>query len=516
MGVDGLRYLLPFHNFMEGKGYTLYGEPHLIMPPGYGLFAYLAYLLVHDIELSGILVSAIAYILLIPVSYFTTRYLFGRWTAFLATLIIACSPYVLLLSYNNLSDSLFLLFYIASFSCFSRVLIDKGLLSHYIILGFLIGVAYLIRPEAFLLGLISFTLLIILEFTGKSRWRSVKSYYPLIGFLVFLITATPYILFIHKHTGLWTFSTKTTSMFLGADINVSGVESYNKLRVEHPEYFEPGYKLDYFEYIRTNWPQMIQRFKENGFIEIKLLFQLTIHGIIPASFLALFTLPLMCMHHLPKLSLSTRHFIVALPFLVFLSPLIVLVLFLLTSRYLIPYSLLLLILLAYICVVFLKYILEAFHIKNVTVGFALICALSVLCVTGVVQAIPEISLIDVLTRRHGIVAAREAGLWLRDNVPIDNRIKIMSPYKTEVILFYAWDKREPGGSGIQIGEDWTLDKVSDIVKSNKARYLILDNYYVYWRPKILPLWNLPTNAGEYGLRLLVEEPGVFQIYVKEK
>ena len=98
---DGILYLLPIHNFVDGKGYTFQGSPLLLMPPGFGIVAYLVYLVVRDIELSGMIVAAFAYILMIPTSYITTRSLFGKKPAFLAAFLIAFSPAMLYLAYHN-------------------------------------------------------------------------------------------------------------------------------------------------------------------------------------------------------------------------------------------------------------------------------------------------------------------------------------------------------------------------------------------------------------------------------
>ncbi|MCA9923398.1 MAG: hypothetical protein KC421_13545 [Anaerolineales bacterium] len=74
MGGDGLAYLLPMHNLMNGFGYTFQGEPMLLLPPGYGILAYFVFLFIRDIEFSGMIVSVLAYLLLIPAVFIVSYY----------------------------------------------------------------------------------------------------------------------------------------------------------------------------------------------------------------------------------------------------------------------------------------------------------------------------------------------------------------------------------------------------------------------------------------------------------
>ena len=62
---DGIQYTSVVFNWFQGNGYTnVVGIPWLV-EPGYGFLTYLFNIFIGDIELSGMLVSSAAYLLLI-------------------------------------------------------------------------------------------------------------------------------------------------------------------------------------------------------------------------------------------------------------------------------------------------------------------------------------------------------------------------------------------------------------------------------------------------------------------
>lgn len=119
VGGDALHYLLPIHNLVAGKGYTYGGSPELFYPPGYGIVSYILFLTVKDIELSGMLASALSSLLIIPTTYYTVRFLFGKQYAVLSSFLVTFCPTLLRYSYVNFSDSIFSLFLLLSFSVIS-------------------------------------------------------------------------------------------------------------------------------------------------------------------------------------------------------------------------------------------------------------------------------------------------------------------------------------------------------------------------------------------------------------
>ncbi|MEI7988916.1 MAG: glycosyltransferase family 39 protein, partial [Chloroflexota bacterium] len=122
---DGIQYTSVVFNWFQGNGYTnVVGIPWLV-EPGYGFLTYLFNIFIGDIELSGMLVSSAAYLLLILLVYFTVRYLGSALAALLSVLFVAFYPYLLTFSWLNLTDSVFSFFVFLCFSVYVRVLLEE-------------------------------------------------------------------------------------------------------------------------------------------------------------------------------------------------------------------------------------------------------------------------------------------------------------------------------------------------------------------------------------------------------
>ncbi|MBA7554691.1 hypothetical protein ES705_47322 [subsurface metagenome] len=62
-----------------------------------------------------------------------------------------------------------------------------------------------------------------------------------------------------------------------------------------------------------------------------------------------------------------------------------------------------------------------------------------------------------------------------------------------------------------------LEEVAALVSSGEADYLLLDNHYIHTRPQLIPLWNNPSLAQNYGLILIHSDSGrLFQVYTRIK
>ncbi len=526
IGGDALIYLLPIHNLMDGKGYSYAGSPSLIFPPGYGILSYLFFLAIRDIELSGMFVSALSYFLIIITTYYTARFLFGKRCAILSAFLVTFCLTLISFSYVNLSDCTFSLFLLLSFSIYVCILIGKTNITRSILLGAILGFTYLIRPEGFIVAVLATLVLFIFaivdmkhskELVFSSKLRALS--YPAVTVLAFLIFALPYILFIHKHTQSWTISCKTSAVLHWGEI-VTEESSYHidLLRIEHPEYFQPGFRIDLFDYIRSRGPKFLVRIKRNTRSEFLHLGKINFHALIPLVLLW-FVFPFLSTRKLfPKFRLDSRSIRIVLSFIVFLSPLIVLLIAFMCDRYLLPYSLFILILLAFFIIRFLERILESLERKWFSYGLILICIVSLLSLSGYVPIprIPSPSLYRTLTARHGHLGLRAAGFWLRDQDQNLDNLTIIAPQKGEVALFYASGKKEPRGRAMAIPPNMTLEEVAALVSTAEVDYLLLDSHYINTRPQLIPLWNNPSLASEYGLFLVhTDSDELFQIYSSE-
>ena len=126
MEVESPRYLLSIHNLVDNKGYTYGRNLELLNPPGYGIIAYLFFLVARDIELSGMITSAISTILIIPLTFYTSRFLFGRRTALISSFLVTFSPVVWANSYTANPTALFTFFLLLSFFVYVQVLSKKS------------------------------------------------------------------------------------------------------------------------------------------------------------------------------------------------------------------------------------------------------------------------------------------------------------------------------------------------------------------------------------------------------
>jgi 4-amino-4-deoxy-L-arabinose transferase-like glycosyltransferase len=515
MTGDGIRYLLPIHNLMSGKGYTFHSSPMLLMPPGYGLLSYIVYLFTRDIEVAGMLVPAISYIFLIPITYSIARSLFGKKCAFLAAFFITFSPTIITYSYVTLSDLPFTLFFTMSFGVYVRILLTKSKFHEYVLLGILLGFSYLIRPEAFLIAVLGIVVLFIFSIVESRQSKNLNLIIsPIIATLVFLIIIFPYLQFIHKNTGVWTFSTKTSyNLFIGEKV-VEGLDYVDSLPSEHPEYFQPGYNLNIFDYVQSRGWKFFTRIKTNARQEFFYVLRMTFHALAPLGFLWLLFPFLSNRRLLPNMKLNTWSIRVVLSFVIFLSPLLAILIFFITSRFLLPYLVLFFILLAFLIERFLVKLLESVNRNYFVKGVAIICLISLFSMSGYMPFSFAPSLYATLRTHHGHLGLRAAGFWLRNNVQINDALTIITPRKGSVVLFYASGKREPIGRSEFLFPDMTLEEVSNVVTSGQADYLILDNHFISTRPQLLPIWNNPNIAKVYGLKLVYSNPELCQIYSK--
>jgi len=520
MGGDGLRSLLPIHNLVAGKGYTLFGNPEVFMPPGYGAIGYIFFLLFRDIELSGMLPSAISYLLIIPTTYCTVRFLFGKRSAFLASFFVTFCPILIRFSYVSLSDVMFSFFFLLSFSIFVRIILGESTFLYNILLGMLFGITYLIKPEMFLVAVLALVSLFMFSIVdGRRSAESRTAPYPILATIAFLIFLLPYMVFIHKHTGNWTFTTKTArNLIVAGETVVEGPRHTDILAVEHPEYFKSSYRVNYIEYIRSRGGKFFERIRRNALAEILILARISFHALVPLALLLLISPFLLAKKRLAGLRFGNpfdnRGIRIILSFVIFLSPLPVLLIFFVATRYLLAYSLLILILLSFLTVRLLEKIVETFGTTTANQGLILICGISLLSLSSHLPFInAPSSLYKTLTERHGHLGLRAAGLWLRDNVQDIDNLSIIAPRKGAVALLYACNKKELKGRALGIPINMDLKAVKDIISNGEADYLLIDKLYISTRPQLIPLWKNPNTARDFGLLLVYKDSeGLFQIY----
>ncbi len=211
--TDGPYYAEIGKNLISGKGYIdIEGNLNLLLTPLYPILIGLLSLIIKNLELSTRLISITFGVLLVIPVYLIAKKFYGKKIGYLSALFIALYPPLVYISTITYTDSLYLFLLFTSLYI-GWLAITENKLKLYLILGLMLGLCYLTRPEA-VFYVLFFSVLIILKFikTLKINIKQVVSGIILLIF-GFLIIASPYLIFLHEHTGKWSLSEKTDVVF---------------------------------------------------------------------------------------------------------------------------------------------------------------------------------------------------------------------------------------------------------------------------------------------------------------
>jgi len=201
---DGVAYLSIAKDFIDRNYDEAFSN---VFPPFYPFLTALLFPLTGDIELAGRIISVILGTLTIIPIFYLGKKLFGVTVTMFSVLLSVFQPYLVQFSGSVLTESTY------TFLLVLAVLVgwqglnsrSKGLM---FLLGSLLGLAYLTRPEG--IGFVILFFLWILFFDGFRFWHDLRRKSSLLLFLMggVLILALPYILFLHEVTGRWILSRK--------------------------------------------------------------------------------------------------------------------------------------------------------------------------------------------------------------------------------------------------------------------------------------------------------------------
>jgi hypothetical protein len=529
---DAPHYLMPIHNLIDGKGYTYRDHAEVMYPPGHGIASYVAFLFVRDIEYSGVVVSALSYIFLIPLTYITGRFLFGREVGLLAAWLTTFFPALLALSSSVGSDALSCLCILLSFYSYLRLLKGTKGPGLAICLGLLLGFGYLIRPENFLIGILAIGTLFVFWIHDKhishvgDRLKPLRGYTkPILVGVSFLACVLPYVFFLKQHTGRWTFSTKAGMNLLVGETSIEGTHH----RIERLDSMSASRaSIDFRAYVRSQGWRYGARVSRNGLIEAYTLFKQDFHSLVPLIFLWLIYPFISARRLVTDRELPLPFVGVITAFLVFLSPLLVYPLFFIDPRFLVPFSVLILISLSFIVVTFLNTMLASLGKQWRKPGIALLCFISVsssLAVgfLGYIPRMPPQLLPDSLYRcftNLGNSGYRPAGEWLGQHTDAGNDVTVLNPGRPDVILFYASGKKGIPGRGVPVDLEGTLPELASLLDSDARAYLVVTkeqiqllNFQCPGQCPLASLWNDPETGKAAGLILFHEDSqGRFKVY----
>lgn len=533
MGSDAMLYHSAFHNLIAGNGWTYFNGTYLWAPvePGYGIISYLFYLVFSDIEYSGMLVSAFAYLLMIPTVYFTVNFLFGKRSALLAACLITFWPTLLSYSYINAADCAYVFILFLGFSQYIRVLLVKNNVTTNALLGLILGFAYLIREgEGLLVAILALFVLFFLAFAKlrqslKNTRFSISSLRPFLAPITalstFFVVALPNIFIIYAYVGVWTPTSKILPAFEASREQQTSEANYEAPEpvIGHENNTPALSEEKHIAGLEIAHSPNVTNLVKNFNALIVSLARMNIHALVTLA-LIWFVSPFFSTNRLFfGLQLDARNLKIWLSLAVFSSSVLLHLIIpaRLDIRLLMQYSIYLLIVIAFLISQFLGRILDSWRTKNQDTWVVFICLVSILA--SLVFGSPTLG--EVLSASHAHLGIRAAGLWLSENVQNSESLAIVSARKGQVALFYANKKTFALGRSQDVSADMTLAEIGDLLNSEigyqRYDYLLLDNHYIAGLPLLQPLWENPDLAHSAGLSLIHRDNAdFFQIYAGEK
>lgn len=291
-------YLILARNLLEGKGYAFNRLPNIMFPPFLPLAIALFYSIFRNLQLALNIITALSGTLLGVMTYLIARKmklsLFLSFVCWLLVLFVyqlnsflPVSAHYTRILYRG-SDILNC-FLIVTSAYLTLLLIEKDKYRFSILAGVFFSLAYLTRPEGFLLFVGLFVLLLLLKF---SSFISLSFKRIVCLAFIFLLFSFPYIFYEKKITGRWVISGK-----------ISASQEYREslLEVVKNENWVPFMKIHYslnkestemndlyFGYHSQSDHR--EKFPISAFLNLKrAIANLRLYGIIPKT---LFPLPL--------------------------------------------------------------------------------------------------------------------------------------------------------------------------------------------------------------------------------
>ncbi len=225
IGHDGVWYVRIAKNIIAGKGISVnVGVPYVDHPPFYPLLIGIANLCFKDLELSGHLVSILAFSLTVIPLFFLTKAIYGGETPHWVSLLFATNGFLLIHSNLVLAESLFVLLVMIQIYLVHQVIQGErgGTARLGILMGILAGITYLTRPEGllfYLAGILSISLLAPQSHIEKNKLAALS-------FVTFLIFLVPYLTFIYRNTHRIQLSGAITEIFVKRQLDVARPGQY--------------------------------------------------------------------------------------------------------------------------------------------------------------------------------------------------------------------------------------------------------------------------------------------------
>ncbi|HAT50165.1 MAG: glycosyltransferase family 39 protein [Nitrospirae bacterium] len=508
-------------NLLSGRGFSYRGNPVFVQMPFYGVTAALLDKFVGNIERSAILVSSLSYLLLILAVYRFCRTVFTKEVAFISAVLVAFCPEILLHSRVSLSESYFSLLYFMSFSTFATLLLYGPTWSKSIAFALFSGTAFLTRAEGFLPAILAYITLagiVILPKLNRFCWpkhdyKSSVQQITVSAFL-FLLVIAPWLLHVHKHTGTWDLGRGGAAFLVHDEVVAPGVqpskeaELYQQYRKDYGQH-QKLYTISSIDYIRNNLDKILDKTKRN----LKILFNIEIsilleNALVPLLFL--FSL-LLFFPSQAVISISRWHRkrnLIAWSVLIYLSPAVVLLLYMVLTRYLLPYQPLLLVVIA----LMIRNTMTALPVNRnrllAAVGIVFFAYLT-LPLPGVYYKpqLPEVFKTRLMGDSQQV---RAAGLWLAEHCVNSGELRLAMPERRDAILlqFYASnfdvtaDHVTEHKKFFNFQPELLLSDLASLAHRGEIDLIVIQENDTRQYPEMLKLWNEGEDVTPLGIFLL--------------
>jgi 4-amino-4-deoxy-L-arabinose transferase-like glycosyltransferase len=228
-------YVFMGRNFWTGKGLLNAGVPDLHSAPMLAVLSGPFNLLSDNPEAGTSAVFVVCGALLPLPLYLLGRDLYGRRAGLAAAFMAAVIPALLaaFLYWGSLTEPPYLLFLALALALAWRALAGKGLW-YAAGAGIGFGLAYLARPEGVTYIVWFAGLLLLAGWVRRRplRWRSLFAGVPaaVVAMAAFLATASPYLIYLHRHTGRWLLSGKVEiTIRIGTAVLANDYAEYDRV-----------------------------------------------------------------------------------------------------------------------------------------------------------------------------------------------------------------------------------------------------------------------------------------------
>jgi len=233
--IDEARYLITAHHLRHGIGYADWRGTEVDILPLHPFLTAAVSGSVDTLEWSGRAVTCIASILvLVALAFFTLR-LGGIDLALLATSIAAVHPWLVRSAGRPVPESLYALLVLIALMSARGIMTGGPGPRRWGWSGFWFGLAYLTRPEGFIVAMLFGVLAAVAgSGTGRERARGLVRFTG----ILFIVSA-PYLVWLHGSTGRWTLTGKSDEVFFigqaihAADGEPATADAYLSLHAQY-------------------------------------------------------------------------------------------------------------------------------------------------------------------------------------------------------------------------------------------------------------------------------------------